>query len=80
MDVDGELDPRAAERDDARRDETLAVRVRRLLEHDARRAVQLAHDDAFGAVDDESAERREQRQLTEIDFLLDDVARTLLRR
>ena len=30
VDVDGELDPRAAERDDARRDEALAVRVRRL--------------------------------------------------
>ena len=36
VDVDGELDPRAAERDDARRDQALAVRVRRLLEHDAR--------------------------------------------
>ena len=48
------------------------------LEHDARRAVELADDDALGAVDDERAERREQRQLTEIDLLLDDVARPLL--
>ena len=78
VDVDRELDPRAAERDDARRDEALSVRVRRLLEHDARRPVQLADDDALGAVDDEGAERREQRQLTEIDLLLDDVARPLL--
>ena len=78
VDVDGELDPRAAERDDARRDQALAVRVRRLLEHDARRPVQLADDDALGAVDDEGAERREQRQLTEIDLFLDDVARALL--
>ena len=77
VDVDGELDPRAAERDDARRDEALAVRVRRLLEHDARRAVQLAHDHALGAVDDEGSERREERKLTEIDFLLDDVLRPL---
>ena len=30
VDVDGELDPRAAERNDARRDEALSVRVRRL--------------------------------------------------
>ena len=73
MDVDGELDPRSAERDDARRDQALSVRVRRLLEHDARRAVQLADDHALGAVDDEGAERREERQLAEIDFLLDDV-------
>ena len=77
VDVDGELDPRPAERDDARRDQPLAVRVRALLEHDAGRPVQLADDDALGAVDDEGAERREQRQLTEIDLLLDDVARPL---
>ena len=77
VDVDGELDPRAAERDDARRDQALPVRVRRLLEHHARRPVQLADDDALGAVDDEGAERREQRQLAEIDLLLDDVARPL---
>jgi len=44
-----------------------------LLEHDARRAVQLRHDDALGAVDHERAQRRENRQLAEIDFLLDDV-------
>ena len=48
-----------------------------LLEHHAGRPVQLADDDALGAVDDEGAERREQRQLTEIDLLLDDVARPL---
>src|SRR5437762_948252 len=65
MDVDGELDPRAAERDDARRDQALAVRVRRLLEHYARRAVQLADDHALGAVDDEGSERGEERKLTE---------------
>ena len=51
--------------------------MRRLLEHDARRAVQLAHDHALGPVDDEGSERREQRKLTEIDFLLDDVFGTL---
>ena len=39
--------------------------------------MQLADDDALGAVDDEGPERREQRQLTEIDLLLDDVARPL---
>ena len=77
MDVDRELDPRAAEGDDARRDQPLAVRVRALLEHDARRAVELADDDALGAVDDEGAEGGEQRELAEIDLLLEDVLRPL---
>jgi hypothetical protein len=75
VDVDGELDPRAAERDDPRRNETLPVRVRRLLEYHAGRPVQLADDHALGAVDDERAEGREQRQLTEVDLFLDDIAR-----
>ena len=39
--------------------------------------MKLAHDHALGAVDDESSEGREQRKLTEIDFLLDDVLRPL---
>jgi len=39
VDVDGELDPRSAERNDARRDEALTVRVRRLFEDGARRAM-----------------------------------------
>ena len=79
VDVDGELDPRSAERDDACGDQALPVRVRRLFEHHARRAVQLADDDALGAVDDERSERREQRKLTEVDFLLDDVLRAACR-
>src|SRR4029079_17249628 len=73
VDVDGDLDPRSAEWDDARRDQPLAVRMRRLLEDDTRRAVQLADDDSLSAVDDEGAQRSEQRKLTEIDLLLDDV-------
>src|SRR6185437_2775458 len=78
VDVHRELHPRAAEGDDARGDEPLAVGVRGLLEHHARRAMQLADDHALGAIDHEGSQRREQRQLTEIDFLLDDVARALL--
>src|SRR5207237_7694310 len=46
-------------------------------EYDAWRAMELRHDDALRAVDDEGAKRRENRQLTEIDFLLDDVLRPL---
>ena len=38
--------------------------------------MQLAHHDALGAVDDEGAELGQERQVTEIDFLLDDVLRT----
>ena len=45
--------------------------MRDLLEHHARRAVQLADDDALGAIDDERAEVGEQRQFAEIDLLLD---------
>jgi len=78
VDVHRELDPRPAERNDARRDEALAVGVRRLLEDDAGGAVELADDDALGAIDDEGAELGEQRELAEIDFLLDDVAGALL--
>jgi hypothetical protein len=77
VDVHGELDPRPAERDDARADQPLPVRVRRLLEDDARRPVELADDDALGAVDDEGAQPGEQRELAEVDLLLDDVARAL---
>ena len=77
VDVDGELDPRPAERDDARRDEPLAVGVRALLEHHARRAVQLRHHHALRAVDHERAQRREQRQLAEVDFLADLVLEAL---
>src|SRR5438105_1459345 len=53
--------------------------MRRLLEDDTRRAVQLADDYALSAVDDEGSERGEERKLTEIDFLLDDVLRSLPR-
>src|SRR5204862_4335056 len=70
VDVDGELDPRSAEGDDPRRDQPLAVGMRALLEHDAGRPVELADDDALRPIDDEGAEGREQRQLTEIDLLL----------
>src|SRR5256886_16911190 len=47
VNVDRELDPRAAERNDPRREEALAVGVDALLEHDAGGAVQLRHDDAL---------------------------------
>ena len=78
VDVDRELDPRAPERDDPRREQPLAVRVGVLLEHDARRAVQLAHHDALRAVDDERPERGHDRQLAEVDLLLDGVLEPLL--
>ena len=54
--VELEVDPRAAVRDDAGGVEQLARRVGLALvvvEEHARRAVQLADDDALGAVDDE---------------------------
>src|SRR6185312_9998365 len=73
VDVHGELDPRSAERNDARGNQTLSVWMRRFLEHHTRRAVQLAHDDALGAVDHERSERSQERQLAEVHFLLDNI-------
>ena len=78
VDVDRELDPRAPEGDDSRREEPLPVGVGVLLEHHARRPVELAHDHALGAVDHERSEGRHDRQLTEVDFLLDRVLEPLL--
>ena len=75
--VELEVEPRAAVRDDARAVEELAARVGLALvvvEEDARAAVQLADDDALGAVDDERAGVRHQRDLAEVDLLLLDVA------
>ena len=65
-----ELHPRAAIRDDLRDVERLVFGV----EEGARRAVQLRDDDALGAVDDERAVVRHQRDIAEVDLLLLDVA------
>ena len=78
VDVDRELDPRAAERNDPRADETLAVGVRRLFEDDTGRPVELGDDDTLRPVDHERPECGDERQLTEIDLFLDDVAWPLL--
>jgi hypothetical protein len=45
-----------------------------VIEEHAGRAVQLRDHDALGAVDDEGAVLRHQRDLTEVDLLLLDVA------
>ena len=65
-----ELDPRAAVRDDLRDEQRLVFGV----EERARRPVELRHDDALGAVDDERAVLGHQRDVAEIDLLLLDVA------
>src|ERR1019366_4931049 len=75
--VELEVEPRTAVRDDAGAVEHLAARVGLALvvvEEDARAAVQLADDDALGAVDDERAGVRLQRDLAEENLLLLDVA------
>ena len=68
--VEHDLDPRAAVRDDAHREERLAVRVRRALRGDAGAAVQLAHDHALRAVDHERAVLRHHGDLAEEHLLL----------
>ena len=75
--VELEVEPRAAVGDDAGAVEQLARRVRLALVvivEDARAAVQLADDDALGAVDDEGPVVRHERDLAEEDLLLLDVA------
>ena len=65
-----ELHPRAAVRDDLRDEQRLVFR----MEEGARRSVELRHDDALGAVDDERAVVRHQRDVAVVDLLLLDVA------
>src|SRR5947208_6978953 len=63
--------PGAAIGNNAEGMQRLAVRVLRRLKGDARRAVQLAHDHALGAVDDKRALGRHERQFAhEHSFLL----------
>src|SRR5207253_2342882 len=69
-----ELDPASAVGNDLA--EKVALRGNALEKH-ARRAVQLADDDALGAVDDKGAVVRHQRDFAEEDFLLLDVANAL---
>src|SRR6185503_13431373 len=70
---EAELHPRPAVRNDSRREQLLAVGVRELVEEDAGRTVELRDDDALRSVDDERATLGDERQLAQIDFLLDDV-------
>ena len=80
--VELEVEPRAAIRNHARGEQQLAGRVRLALvvvEEHARRAVQLRHDHALGAVDHERAVVGHQRHFAEIDLLLADVLDLLLR-
>ena len=70
-----ELDPASAIRDDLA--EVVAL-GRDAFEEDAGRTVQLADDHALGAVDDERAVVRHQRNFAEEDFLLLDIANALL--
>src|SRR5713226_8679555 len=75
--VELEVDPGAAVRDDAGVVEQLARGVALALvvvEERARGAVQLRDHHALGAVDDERAVLRHQRNLAEVDLLLLDVA------
>jgi hypothetical protein len=74
--VELEVQPGAAVGDHARGEQQLAAGVRLaavvVVKH-AGRAVQLRNDDALGAVDDEGAGFRHQRQIAHVDFLLLDV-------
>ena len=74
--IEFEIDPAAAIRNDSRRVEQLAGRMRAalvVLEEHAGRAMQLRDDDALGAVHHEGAVTGHQRNLAEVDFLLLDV-------
>src|ERR1022692_4792330 len=67
-----EIQPGAAIRNDAGGEQQLAGGVSLaavMIEEHARTAVQLRDDDALGAVDDERAVLRHERQFTEINLL-----------
>ena len=71
--VELEVEPGAAVRDDARREQQLARAVGLalvVLEEHARRAVQLRDDHALGAVDDEGALVGHQGHFAHVDLLL----------
>ena len=79
--IEFEVEPGAAVRNDARGEQQLARGMGLaavVIEEHARRAVQLADDDALGAVDDEGAVVGHQRQLAEVDLLLAHVLDRLL--
>jgi hypothetical protein len=74
--VELDVEPRAAIRNDARREQQLAGGVRLALvvvEEHARRAVHLRNDHALGAVDDEGAVVGHERDIAHVDILLLDV-------
>src|SRR5690606_33957794 len=68
---DVQLDPTAALGNDAATMQLPFARLRLADEVDARTAVQLAHHDALGAVDDELAAAEHDRHVAQVDFLLD---------
>src|SRR5258708_39194910 len=69
------LHPRAAIGNDLAEEISAVVRG---LKEDAGRTMQLRNDYALGAVDDERAVRRHERNVAEEDFLLLDVANGLV--
>jgi len=74
--VEFEVQPRTAVRDHAGGEEVLARRVGLaavMVEQHARRTVHLRHDDALGAVDDESAVLGHERHVAHVDVLLLDI-------
>jgi hypothetical protein len=74
---DLELDPRAALGDDPRGVKRAVADRRDDAEVHARRAVQLAHDHALGAVHDELAAAHHDRHLPEVDLLLGNLRHAL---
>ncbi len=71
--VELEIEPRTAVGDDAGREQQLARAVRLalvVLKKYARRAVQLRHDHALGAVDDEGAFVGHERHFAHVNLLL----------
>ncbi|CAM5196674.1 hypothetical protein CDEN61S_01685 [Castellaniella denitrificans] len=70
--IELEVQPRAAVGNHARGEQQLARAVGLaavMFEEHARRAVQLGHDDPLGAVDDEGAGVRHERNFAHVDFL-----------
>ena len=74
VDIGGELDPGTTVRDDPRAEQPTAVGMDLVTEEHARRTMQLRDNDPLGTVDQERSLVGDHRQLTQVDFLLLDIA------
>ena len=77
IDVRGELDPASTVRNDTGVKEAFPVRMNRIIKKHTRTAVQLAHYNPLGAVDNERAEVCDEGQFAKIHILFNNILNCL---